>query len=273
MRAVLVASLVLAVERGGRARTAGRIKPRPVQPMQPGSVAAFGSGRPRNRSDAGRERAVLGVGEPDPACSGFRTAPGKRVLHAEDRQSAGSRPAGRDTRHAGLHSVQLRRLSCAERRRRHGAGVERGPVHLRLEPREFVPQHLPGAPERHAHLGRHSARIDDLGACRLRPEHRPSAERTRSANDLENAAIAGRRADARRVPADGESLELHDDLQQRPAAGRRVTAMRRRKAHDLSTVVCASVARPCPAAAASMEYLHADGLGGRRILPLTAGIC
>ena len=64
--------------------------------------------------------------------------------------------------------------------------------------------------------------FDDLGACRLYPKHRPSPERNVRRDDLENAAGAGRRADARRVPADGESMELHDDLQRRQTAGRRM---------------------------------------------------
>ena len=40
----------------------------------------------------------------------------------------------------------------------------------------------------------------------------------------------------------------------------------------LSTAACAIAASPCWAAVAPMDYLHADGLMGARILPLTQGL-
>ena len=40
----------------------------------------------------------------------------------------------------------------------------------------------------------------------------------------------------------------------------------------VSAVVCAAFMRPCQAAVAPMDYLHADGLQSARILPLTQGL-
>ena len=40
----------------------------------------------------------------------------------------------------------------------------------------------------------------------------------------------------------------------------------------LSTAACAAFSAPCQAAVAPMDYLHADGLMGARILPLTQGL-
>ena len=48
--------------------------------------------------------------------------------------------------------------------------------------------------------------------------------------------------------------------------------MGRSKGAITSAFVCAAIARPYPAAAASMDYLHADGLQSARILPLTWGL-
>ena len=48
--------------------------------------------------------------------------------------------------------------------------------------------------------------------------------------------------------------------------------MGRSKGAITSAFACAAIVLPCRAAAASMDYLHADGLQSARILPLTWGL-
>ena len=115
--------------------------------------------------------------------------------------------------------------------------------------------------------------FDDLGTRRLRPEHRSSAERDIRRNDLENAALALR--SSRRLSEflqTRKSLELHERLQRRQKARRGVSSDGRRQDHDpIDCGVRRIPRRSCQAAVAPMDYLHADGLMGARILPLTQG--
>ena len=117
-----------------RPRLRNRMRPvRPVSLCSPKRRRVPRFRRPGHRGYAGRERALLRVREPDSACARLRSPPGKCLVRAKDQQSARSGPAGDDARHAGFQSVQLRWLSCGERRRRHGSSAERGPVHLRVD--------------------------------------------------------------------------------------------------------------------------------------------
>ena len=96
------------------------------------------------------------------------------------------------------------------------------------------------------------------------------ADRDLRAHDLESATVPQGRTNAVGVFADGESMGLHDLLQQWPKAGRRVSRCVSPGSQSLAAA-CAVVARPCHAAA-PMDTLHAHGLMARRILPLTQGL-
>lgn len=94
--------------------------------------------------------------------------------------------------------------------------------------------------------------------CRLRPEHRSCAERDIWRDNLENAAIPSCRADAVGVPANAESVELHEPLQQRPKAGGRVSSYGFGRARD--AVDCGL----CGIRALQPGRRRADGLPARR---------
>ena len=69
---------------------------------------------------------------------------------------------------------------------------------------------------------RHSTRVQRSGSLSPMSKASPIPRAGRLARRPRERAGSGRRADAGGVPADGESLELHDDLQRRQAAGRRM---------------------------------------------------
>ena len=167
------------------------------QPMQPEASPRSEMSVPAIEATPGAS-APLCVGEPHPACARLWSPSGQCSSRAKDQQSARSGSAGDDPRHAGLQSVQLRRLPCGEWRRRNGASAERGPLRLWVDAREFVPQHLSGASQRDASLAelcrsRRSGsssptsrawliRRAQPSAARFRERHRPhrSSRRPRS---------------------------------------------------------------------------------------------
>ena len=116
------------------------------------------------------------------------------------------------------------------------------------------------------------AQIDDLGACRLRPEHRPSAERnvrTRRSRERRHRQPSSRRPPssckrrihgASRPPSATANSQSESD---RRWAGARLTIV--------STALCAALRMPCQAAVAPMDYLHADGLMGEENSAVDAG--
>ena len=230
MRAVLVASAVLAL--GASAAFAQMNAPSPTgEPMQP-------EASPRSETGVPAIEATPGASAPFSASANPIMRVPVSGLHPGDVSFTPkiTNPLAKDpqaTTRGMQDFIQFNCVGCHARTRRgHGPGVERRPLHLWLEPCEFVPRYLPGAPERNARLGRHPARIDDLGARRLRQEHRPSAERDIRGDDFQNAGLACSRADACRVFADDESLGLHDHFQRRQRAGRGVGDDGRRQGHN-----------------------------------------
>ena len=217
MRTVLVASAVFAV--GASARSRNRtVRARQVEPMQP-------EASPRSETGVPAIQATPGASAPFSASANPILRVPVSELHPGDVSFTPNidNPLAKDPQATTRGMQDFIQFNCVGCHAANGGGgmgpaLSEGQFIYGSSSRQFVPQYLSGASQWDARLGRDSTRIDDLGARRLRPEHRSSAERDIWRNDLENAVLPRSRADAVGVPADAESVELHERLQQRPKA-------------------------------------------------------
>ena len=211
MRTVLVASIVLVV--GAAAARAQQNGASPTgQPMQPEAP-------PRSETGVPAIEATPGASAPFSASANPILRVPVSGLHPGNVSFAPkiNNPLAHDPQATTRGMQDFIQFNCVGCHAANGGGgmgpaLSEGQFIYGSSPRQFVPQYLSGASQWDARLGRHSTRIDDLGARRLRPEHRSSAERDIWRNDLENAVLPRSRADAVGVPADGESVELHERL-------------------------------------------------------------
>ena len=222
MRAVLIASLVLALS--AFAASAQQDATSQIgQPMQPGAS-------PRSETGVPAIEATPGASAPFSASANPILHVPVSGLHPGNVSFAPkiNNPLAQDPQAATRGMQDFNQFNCVGCHAGNGGGgmgpaLSEGQFIYGSTPANLFLSIYQGRPNGMPAWGELLPEFDDLGACRLRPEHRASAERNLRTNDLENAAIAIGRADACRVPADAETLELHDLLQQRPKASRRVT--------------------------------------------------
>ena len=231
MRAVLVASVVLAL--GAPLRSRNRTAASPIgQPMQP-------EASPRSETGVPAIEATPGASAPFSASANPILHVPVSGLHPGNVSFAPkiNNPLAHDPQATTRGMQDFIQFNCVGCHAANGGGgmgpaLSEGQFIYGSSPANLFLSIYQGRPNGMPAWGDAPAGVDDLGACRLRPEHRASAERDLRTNDLANAAIARGRADARGVPADAESLELHELLQQRPKASGRVSAMGSAQAHD-----------------------------------------
>ena len=217
MRTVLVASIVLVV--GAAAARAQQNGASPTgQPMQPEAP-------PRSETGVPAIEATPGASAPFSASANPILRVPVSGLHPGNVSFAPkiNNPLAHDPQATTRGMQDFIQFNCVGCHAANGGGgmgpaLSEGQFIYGSSPANLFLSIYQGRPNGMPAWGEILPEIDDLGARRLRPEHRSSAERDIWRNDLENAVLPRSRADAVGVPADAESLELHERLQQRPKA-------------------------------------------------------
>ena len=266
MRTVLVASFVLGF--GAWAANARQGRPHIGHPMQPEASPRSETGVPAIEATPGASAPFSASANPILHVPVSGLHPG--VVSFAPRIA---NPLASDPQATTRGMQDFVQFNCVGYHAANGAGgmgpaLSEGQFIYGSSPANLFLSIYQGRPDGMPAWGELLPEFDDLGAGRLRRQHRPSAELNIRTNDLVNASLACSRADAVGIPADGEAMELHERFQQRPKAGRRVSAMRVARLTILSAALSAAFS-PDRAALSPMDYLHADGLMAKRILPLT----
>ena len=220
MRAYLVASVVFAF--GGAAALAQQAAVSPIgQPMQP-------EASPRSETGVPAIEATPGASAPFSASANPILHVPVSGLHPGNVSFAPriANPLADDPQAAmrGMRDfIQFNCVGCHAPNAGGGMGpaLSEGRFIYGSSPANLFLSIYQGRPNGMPTWGALLPEFDDLGACLLRAEHRPSAERDLWTNDLANAALASRRANAGRISANAEAVEFHEPLQRRaPASGR-----------------------------------------------------
>jgi hypothetical protein len=138
-------------------------------------------------------------------------------FEAQHREPKGGGPRLCGAGHEVFWAIQLRRMSCAERRWGHGACIERRDLQVWRRAGKYLPHDFARPAAWNAGLGRIAARRSHLGSRQLHHEHQQSTEHRVGPDGI--GAIPKHRAGPRRISGDRHSLAIHAAVQQRAEAG------------------------------------------------------